>query len=121
MKDYFLGAENALSPSDASAAIIALSGKRYLMQLRDQKPNIFYPGHWGVFGGAMDPGESIRQGLRRELSEELGLPDIDFKPFASIVIDFSYCGLGNITRRSFEACGSVRARKCGCFLHRNCS
>jgi 8-oxo-dGTP pyrophosphatase MutT (NUDIX family) len=75
MRDYFLGAENVLSPSDASAAIIALSGKRYLMQLRDQKPNIFYPGHWGVFGGAMDPCESTRQGLLRELSEELSLPE----------------------------------------------
>jgi 8-oxo-dGTP pyrophosphatase MutT (NUDIX family) len=103
MRDYFLGAENVLSPSDASAAIIALPGKRYLMQLRDQKPNIFYPGHWGVFGGAMDPGESIRQGLRRELSEELSLPDIDFKPFTSIAIDFSYCGLGNVTRHYLVA------------------
>jgi 8-oxo-dGTP pyrophosphatase MutT (NUDIX family) len=103
MRDYFLGAENVLSPSDASAAIIALSGKRYLMQLRDQKPNIFYPGHWGVFGGAMDPGETTSQGLRRELREELSLPDIAFKPFTSIAIDFSYCGLGNVVRHYFVA------------------
>jgi 8-oxo-dGTP pyrophosphatase MutT (NUDIX family) len=101
MRDYFLGAENVLSPSDASAAIIALSGGRYLMQLRDQKPNIFYPGHWGVFGGATDPGESTRQGLRRELIEELSLPEIDFKPFTSLAIDFGYCGLGIITRHYF--------------------
>jgi 8-oxo-dGTP pyrophosphatase MutT (NUDIX family) len=103
MRDYFLGAENVLSPSDASAAIIALSDKRYLMQLRDQKPDIFYPGHWGVFGGAMDPGESTSQGLRRELKEELNLPDIAFKPFTRLVIDFSYCGLGNVVRHYFVA------------------
>lgn len=103
MTDYFLGAENVLSPSDATAAIIALSGRRYLMQLRDQKPNIFYPGHWGVFGGAIDPGETTNQGLRRELREELSLPDIAFEPFTSIAIDFSHFGLGNIVRHYFAA------------------
>ena len=101
--DYFLGSENVLSPSNATAAIIALSGKRYLMQLRDQKPNIFYPGHWGVFGGAIDPGETSGEGLQRELQEELNLSDVGFKPFTSIVIDFSYCGLGNIVRHYFAA------------------
>lgn len=103
MTDYFLGAENVLSPSDATAAIIALSGKRYLMQLRDQKPNIFYPGHWGVFGGAIDAGETTGQGLRRELREELSLPDIAFEPFTRIAIDFSHFGLGNIVRHYFAA------------------
>jgi 8-oxo-dGTP pyrophosphatase MutT (NUDIX family) len=103
MTDYFLGAENVLSPSNATAAIISLSGKRYLMQLRDQKPNIFYPGHWGVFGGAIDPGETTSQGLQRELREELSLRDIAFNPFTSIAIDFSYCGLGNIVRHYFAA------------------
>jgi 8-oxo-dGTP pyrophosphatase MutT (NUDIX family) len=103
MTDYFLGAENVLSPSNATAAIIALPGKRYLMQLRDQKPNIFYPGHWGVFGGAIDPGETTSAGLYRELEEELSLTDIEFTPFTSIAIDFSYCGLGNIVRHYFVA------------------
>jgi 8-oxo-dGTP pyrophosphatase MutT (NUDIX family) len=78
-------------------------GKRYLLQLRDQKPNIFYPGHWSVFGGAMDPGETISQGLRRELREELSLSDIALKPFTSVAIGFSYCGLGKIVRHYFVA------------------
>jgi len=101
--DYFLGAENVLSPADATAAIIALPGRRYLMQLRDQKPNIFYPGHWGVFGGAIDPGETRGEGLQRELQEELSLSDIGFEPFTRITIDFSYCGLGDIVRHYFSA------------------
>jgi 8-oxo-dGTP pyrophosphatase MutT (NUDIX family) len=103
MTDFFLGAEGALSPSDATAAIIALSGGRYLMQLRDQKPNIFYPGHWGAFGGAIDPGETTSEGLHRELKEELSLAGIAFTPFANITLDFSYCGLGNIVRHYFVA------------------
>ena len=36
-------------------------------------PEIFFPDHWGLFGGATEPGESDEQGLRRELMEELTL------------------------------------------------
>lgn len=99
--DFFLGGEKSLSPSDATAALIALPGRRYLMQLRDQKPNIFYPGHWGVFGGAIDPGETPEQGLSREIEEELGLSGVVFTPFTQISIDFSYCGLGIVMRHYF--------------------
>ncbi len=42
---------------DAAAAIIFLDDGRYLMQHRDDKPGIFYPDHWGLFGGAIEPGE----------------------------------------------------------------
>lgn len=103
MKDYFLEGEETLSPSDATAAIIALPGQRYLMQLRDQKPKIFYPGHWGVFGGAIDPGELPEQCLYRELGEELGLTGVEFHPFTKIAFDFSYCGLGDIMRYYYYA------------------
>ena len=41
------------------------------MQLRDDIPRIFYPGHWGCFGGAVGPGEDGPTALRRELAEEL--------------------------------------------------
>lgn len=56
------------------ALIIDRAG-RYLMQLRDDIPTIAYPGHWCLFGGAVEPGEDEQQGMRRELDEELG-----FKP-----------------------------------------
>jgi 8-oxo-dGTP pyrophosphatase MutT (NUDIX family) len=57
---------------DAAAAIIVLDDDRYLMQLRDDKPGIFFPDHWGLFGGASEPGEDLAAALRRELLEELG-------------------------------------------------
>lgn len=44
----------------------------FLMQLRDDNPNIMYPGHWGFFGGHLEPGETSEAGVRRELLEEIG-------------------------------------------------
>jgi 8-oxo-dGTP diphosphatase len=44
----------------------------YLLQLRDFKPSIVYPGHWGAFGGAMEEGESPETAICRELTEEIG-------------------------------------------------
>lgn len=44
----------------------------FLMQLRDDNPDILYPGHWAFFGGHLEPGETPRQGVLRELVEEIG-------------------------------------------------
>jgi 8-oxo-dGTP pyrophosphatase MutT (NUDIX family) len=62
-----------LTPANAVAAIIRTDDGRYLLQHRDALPTIFYPDHWGCFGGAMEPGESPLDALRRELYEELEL------------------------------------------------
>ena len=52
-------------------AIIYSKGK-ILLQLRDDKPNIFYPGCWGLFGGNVDENEDPIYALKRELEEEIG-------------------------------------------------
>jgi 8-oxo-dGTP pyrophosphatase MutT (NUDIX family) len=41
------------------------------MQLRDNIPGIIYPGHWGFFGGHIDPGETPESAVMRELLEEI--------------------------------------------------
>jgi 8-oxo-dGTP pyrophosphatase MutT (NUDIX family) len=43
----------------------------FLMQLRDDIPNIIYPGYWGFFGGHIDPGEAPKAAVMRELLEEI--------------------------------------------------
>ncbi len=53
-------------------AIIFKNGK-YLLQKRDLKKKIFFPGFWGVFGGSVDKFESPKMALLRELEEELTL------------------------------------------------
>lgn len=67
------------------AVIIAPDG-RYLMQLRDRKPDLLYPDYLCLFGGALEPGEEPEEGLLRELGEEL-----DFMPRAwSYLADLVY-------------------------------
>src|SRR5262249_19104994 len=62
-----------LRPGHAVAALLVLEDGRYIMQLRDDVPNIWYPGHWGLFGGGVDDREDEVAALRRELREELEL------------------------------------------------
>lgn len=61
-------------------AILQQDGK-FLMQLRDDNPNIFYPGHWAFFGGHLESGETAEVGLRRELVEEIGYCPSTLTPY----------------------------------------
>jgi len=53
------------------AALMVTGEGRYLMQLRDDKPGLYVAGHWGLFGGRVEAGETAREALFRELAEEL--------------------------------------------------
>lgn len=59
------------SRTEVAIAILYREGQ-FLMQLRDDYPTIMYPGHWGFFGGHLEPGESPEMGVHRELLEEIG-------------------------------------------------
>lgn len=98
--DPFLGSHKKLRPSPAVAAVIELSDGRYLLQRRDPLPGIFYPDHWGCFGGAIDPGETPEEALRRELREELHLDvqALSIFRFTEATFDYGFAGLGVIPR-----------------------
>lgn len=82
-------AENAVARWCA-VALIVTPDWRYLMQLRDAKPGIFVPGHWGLFGGSVDHGESAAAALRRELFEELEFTAERIEPFTEMVVDLPF-------------------------------
>jgi 8-oxo-dGTP pyrophosphatase MutT (NUDIX family) len=92
-----------LRPGNAVAAIITVEGA-YLLQLRDNKRGIFFPAHWGCFGGAVEPGESNELALARELHEELGaaFPPASFRYFTRFDFDLGFAGLAPIWRYFYE-------------------
>lgn len=58
-------------PVDVAIAILYQENK-FLMQLRDNIPNIPYPGSWALFGGHIEPGETPEVAVKREILEEIG-------------------------------------------------
>jgi 8-oxo-dGTP diphosphatase len=56
--------------------VIPLCDDKVMMQLRDDKLGIIFPGQWGFFSGSLEKGEAPEEGARRELLEELGIETI---------------------------------------------
>ena len=58
------------SPIESVGAFIyCTSTKRYLFLLRNKSR---HAGSWGIVGGKIEPGETVIQGLVREIQEEVG-------------------------------------------------
>jgi 8-oxo-dGTP pyrophosphatase MutT (NUDIX family) len=90
-----------LAVGDAAAAIIRVEGEGYLLQLRDAKPEIWYPGRWGLFGGGVEPGEDPLAALKRELREELELEIETADFFARIDFDIGSLSLPRFYRNYY--------------------
>lgn len=93
--------KDSFVPNDAVACILTISDK-YVVQLRDDKPNIFFPGYWSLFGGQVENNENPEDALKRELLEELNLEikgNLNF--FTSLNYDYGFCGLGKYYRKYY--------------------
>lgn len=73
---------SATSPRFAHAVLIV--NGRYVLQHRDDKPGIAWPGAWSLFGGHLETGEDPLPGLTREIREELGLAVDGWRPFWTV-------------------------------------
>lgn len=72
--------------------ILPYVNRKVLMQLRDTKEGINFPGCWGFFGGSIDAGESPEDASQRELFEEIG-----YKPAVMDKLSFDVVqDLGNL-------------------------
>ena len=103
MYDPFLHSQLPLRPGKAAVALLLLPDSKYLLQLRDPLPHIFYPDHWGCFGGGVEDGETPPGALVRELREELNLQITaeQLTYFTRFTFDFNFVGLGNIERHYY--------------------
>jgi 8-oxo-dGTP pyrophosphatase MutT (NUDIX family) len=99
-----------------AAALIATSDGRYLMQRRDDFPTILLPGHWGLFGGSIEPGESAEEALRRELLEELEYRARDMSFFTEMLVGLPFAA-PRTDRMSFFAVPIEAAEVSGMVLH----
>ena len=99
---HFLGDASPLHPADAAAAVILADQVAYLMQERDDISGIFYPGHWGCFGGKIDEGETPLAALQRELGEEIGLNAADCREFVRFDFDLSRLTGKTVSRTYYE-------------------
>lgn len=65
--------------TEVAAAVIFREDGQYLLGRRG--PGTFYPGYWEFPGGKVEPGETPRDALVRELHEELGIEVIKASPW----------------------------------------
>lgn len=56
----------------STTAILVDAKGRFLLQHRDDRPDIINPGLWASFGGMLEPYETPEAGFLREVQEELG-------------------------------------------------
>jgi len=93
--------QSKLVPGNAVAALLINEDGECLMQLRDPIASIFYPDHWGCFGGGLEPHDAnLESGLQRELYEEIGIKfNVErFAKFTSFTFDLQFCGREIIDR-----------------------
>ncbi|WP_439576709.1 NUDIX domain-containing protein [Elioraea sp.] len=92
----------------ASALLLDQHG-RYLMQVRDDIPGILHPGAFGLFGGAVEPGEGAEVAVRRELDEEIGFVPGDLAPWRALWVPVRVDGAALCSGRVDVFTGTVPA------------
>lgn len=70
----------------AAAVMLRADGREFLLAQRP--PGKVYAGYWEFPGGKVEPGESVRQALIRELQEELGITVTACSPW--LTREFTY-------------------------------
>ncbi len=72
--------------SNEVVVVLPYAYDRVLLQLRDLKEGISFPGCWGFLGGSIGAGETPDNAAERELFEEIGYkPEVMYKLGLNIV------------------------------------
>ena len=81
----------------------------YLLQLRDNKKNVYFPNFWGVFGGRVEKTEAYHQALEREIKEETNLIVTVSRMILSV--NFKMIGLKKKRNIAYYECKISEKRK----------
>src|SRR5258708_8585944 len=76
-------------------AVILNAQGRAFVQKRSHERRLF-PGSWDIVGGHVEPGETLYEGLHREIAEETGR---HLERVVSILVQFSYVAHQKSTRQ----------------------
>ena len=90
------------NPQSASA-IIFFYNDMFLLQKRDMKNKIFYPGYWGLFGGGKNNNENYRSTIIREIKEEIDydIDNMNLKYFLKLDLEFPMFKKSKFVKRYF--------------------
>ncbi len=83
------------------SAILINPAGQVLLQQRDDNPAIRYPGHWSLFGGTIEEGETSSEAVAREVHEEIDFEMRNFGLFREFVQN---------NKREFAFAGELTAR-----------
>lgn len=97
-----------------AAALLVDERGRYLMQRRDDRPDILNPGALGLFGGGIEAGESAEAAIRRELAEEIGLVPADLAPFRTLRLPLRHPAAGLARAELALFSGSIASDEVAC-------
>ena len=101
--DEYLELRKQLNETNAQgvSAILINAQGQVLLQQRDDNPAIRYPGHWSLFGGTIEDGESPETAVAREVKEEIDFEMRNFGLFREFVQN---------NKREFAFAGELSAR-----------
>lgn len=88
------------NPKNASAIIIHFK-KKILLVLRSNHKKIFYPNHYGLFGGAKESNETFFEAAKREFYEETNICSSSNEIKYFIDFNFSFSGTKKIKRKFY--------------------
>ena len=68
-------------------SVFIYSKNQLLLQLRDERKSIPYPGCWGLISGELNCNENAYVGIRREIKEEISISNLKNLNFVDIFLN----------------------------------
>jgi 8-oxo-dGTP diphosphatase len=75
-------------PVDVAVGVLIAPDGQFLLTSRPEGK--VYAGYWEFPGGKLEPGETVEDALRRELTEELGVRIGPVQPWKTEIVDYPH-------------------------------
>ena len=96
-------------PVEVAVGVLIDAEGRFLLTSRPEGK--VYAGYWEFPGGKLEPGETVEQALRRELSEELGIEIGPAQPWKTELMDYPHARVRLHFCKVFEWRGEFEMRE----------